>query len=139
MREVPMRYVKANQTGIVVTIILSLIFQQPWIIAVLWVIQVIGLFSGGRLNLFVAIAKRVFNGKGRETQAEELQHFNNKLAVIFLTLAVLCFALGWDVAGYVFNVMLLAAAGMALAGYCIGCTLYFQMKQLRAKRRTKRG
>jgi hypothetical protein len=139
MREVPMRYVKANQTGIVLTIMLSFIFQQPWILAILWLIQVIGLLSNGRLNLFVAIAKLLFKGKGRETQAEELQRFNNKLAVIFLTLALLCFALGWDIAGYVFSAMLLAAAGVALAGYCIGCTIYFQYKQLRARRRAKGG
>ncbi|KIL36733.1 hypothetical protein SD71_07000 [Cohnella kolymensis] len=133
MREIPMRYVKANQTGIVASIILFFLFGELWILVALWLIQVVGLLSGGKFNLFVAIGKRVLPGKGRDTQAEELQRFNNLLAVIFLTLSLLCFSIGWEIAGYVFSSMLFAAAGMALAGYCIGCTMYFQFKQLRAR------
>ncbi|TFE29086.1 DUF4395 domain-containing protein [Cohnella luojiensis] len=134
MREVPMRYVKANQIGIVLTVILSLLFQQPWILAALWVIQLAGLLSEGRLNLFVFVAKRLIKDKGRETQAAELQRFNNTLAVLFLTLALISFGFDWQIAGYAFAVMLLLAAGAAVLGYCIGCTIYFWIKQIRAGR-----
>jgi hypothetical protein len=134
MREVPMRYVKANQTGIVITVILSLVFQQPWILAALLVVQLAGLLSEGRLNLFVIIAKRILNGKGVETQAVELQRFNNTLAILFLTVSLISFALDWIITGYVFASMMLIAASAALLGYCIGCTVYYWIKQIRAGR-----
>lgn len=135
MREVPMRYVKANQVGIVVFVILSFVFNPIVVLGVLWSIQVVGLASGGKLNLFVQIGKAVLTGKGTDTQAVELQRFNNILAVLFLSLALISFSLGWVAAGYVFSVMLLAAASAALLGYCVGCTVYFWYKQLRAGRK----
>ena len=135
MREVPMRYVKANQVGIVLFVLLSFVFNQPLILGVLWIIQVVGLASGGKLNLFVQIGKAVLKGKGTETQAVKLQRFNNILAVMFLSLALISFSLGWQVAGYLFSGMLLLAASAALLGYCVGCTVYFWYKQLRAGRR----
>ncbi|WP_276353677.1 DUF4395 domain-containing protein [Cohnella caldifontis] len=128
--EIPMSYVKANQVGIVVLVILSFVFT-PWILLALWLIELAGLLSGGRYNLFVRVAKPFLHPEGKETQAAELTRFNNALAVIFLTLSVLSFSLGWPVAGIVFAAMLLAAAGAALLGYCIGCTVYFQYKQFR--------
>ena len=135
MREVPMRYVKANQVGIVLFVILSFLFNPLVVLGLLWIIQVVGLASGGKLNLFVQIGKVVLTGKGTETQAVELQRFNNILAVLFLSLALISFSLGWVAAGYVFSIMLLAAASAALLGYCVGCTVYFWYKQLRAGRK----
>ncbi|ETT39993.1 DUF4395 domain-containing protein [Paenibacillus sp. FSL H7-0942] len=135
MREVPMRYVKANQVGIVLFVLLSFVFNPIVVLGALWVIQVVGLASSGKLNLFVQIGKAVLTGKGTETQAVELQRFNNILAVLFLSLALISFSLGWVAAGYVFSVMLLAAASAALLGYCVGCTVYFWYKQLRAGRK----
>ncbi|MGF9697161.1 DUF4395 domain-containing protein [Paenibacillus sp. MABNR03] len=135
MREVPMRYVKANQVGIVLCVLLSFLFNPPLILGALWIIQMIGLASGGKLNLFVRIGKAVLKEKGTETQAVELQRFNNILAVVFLSLALVSFSLSWQVAGYLFSGMLLLAASAALLGYCVGCTVYFWYKQLRAGRR----
>ncbi|WP_339304140.1 DUF4395 domain-containing protein [Paenibacillus sp. FSL R5-0519] len=135
MREVPMRYVKANQVGIVLFVLLSFVFNPLVVLGALWSIQVVGLASGGKLNLFVQIGKVVLTDKGTETQAVELQRFNNILAVLFLSLAIISFSLSWTVAGYLFAVMLLAAASAALVGYCVGCTVYFWYKQLRAGRK----
>jgi len=134
MREVPMRYVKANQAGIVLSVILFFLLHQIWILAALWAIQLAGLLTEGKLNLFVQITKLALKNKGEEMQALELQRFNNLLAVLFLTLALVFFGLGWDIAGYAFVAMLLLAAGAALVGFCIGCTIYFWIKQIRAGR-----
>lgn len=135
MKEVPMAYVKANQSGIVLIVIAAFIWQQPWLIAGLWAVQLLGLLLGGKWNLFVRIAKPFLRIEGRPTQAEELQRFNNTLAVLFLTLSSLAFLLGLSVAGWIIAIMLLCAAGAALLGYCIGCTIYFQYKQYFARRR----
>ncbi|WP_341279138.1 DUF4395 domain-containing protein [Paenibacillus sp. FSL H8-0537] len=135
MREVPMRYVKANQVGIVTFVLLSFVLNQPLLLGILWIIQVVGLASAGKLNLFVRIAKLILKGSGTVTQAAELQRFNNVLAVLFLTLALASAAFGWDIAAYAFSIMLLAAASAALLGYCVGCTVYFWYKQFRAGRK----
>ncbi|WP_339306822.1 DUF4395 domain-containing protein [Paenibacillus sp. FSL L8-0435] len=135
MREIPMRYVKANQVGIVLFVLLSFVFNPLVVLGLLWIIQVVGLVSSGKLNLFVQIGKVVLTGQGTETQAVELQRFNNILAVLFLSLALISFSLSWVAAGYVFSVMLLMAASAALLGYCVGCTVYFWYKQLHAGRK----
>lgn len=136
MKEIPIVYVRSNQLGIVLTIIAALAFQLPWLIAALWIVQVVGLVLGPRGNLFIAAvipltAKWATSGK---TEAAELQRFNNFLGVGFLTLSLLSFLPGWVTLGYVFAGMMGAAALAALLGYCIGCTIYFQFKQFRAKR-----
>jgi hypothetical protein len=135
MREVPMRFIKANQTGIVLLVIVSFFYNQMIVLALLWAIQVVGLLSGGKLNLFVTVYKLFSSNKGTETQAVELQRFNNVLAIIFLTLATGSLLLGWVVSAYVFSIMLLGAASAALLGYCVGCTIYFWYKQFRAGRK----
>lgn len=139
MKEVPMIYVKANQAGIVTVILIAFVFQQPWLIFALWVIQTIGLLLGGQWNLFVRIAKLIVKPSSTgATQAAELQRFNNTLAVIFLTISIISFSLGSAIVGYVFAAFLFVAAFVALLGYCIGCTIYFQYKQWVAKRRLNR-
>jgi hypothetical protein len=139
MREVPISLVKANQTGIVVFVLLAIGFQWPWLIAILWAIQVLGLAGGAKWNLFVTVLKRFFSRNRTETQALELTRFNNALAVIFLSISLLAFAVGWSMVGYLFAAGLLLAAGAALFGYCVGCTIYFQYKQFVSRQRIKRG
>lgn len=135
MKEIPESYVKANQTGIVLFVALTWLVQQPWLLAALWLIQLTGLLTGGRWNLFVRAARPFLTGRKGPTQAAELTRFNNALAVLFLTLSLLAFAAGWSAAGYVVSALLLLAAGAALLGYCVGCTIYFQYKQLTRSRR----
>lgn len=137
MREIPIPYIKSNQSGIVLFVALSFLFVPLWLLGVLWLIQVVGLTTGGKYNLFIRLAKPWLKTAGKETQAQELARFNNALAVIFLSLAVISFSFGWTVAGYIFAVMLLMAAGAALLGYCVGCTVYYQYKQFLARRRIK--
>ncbi|MDF2650374.1 MAG: hypothetical protein K0Q73_6179 [Paenibacillus sp.] len=139
VKEVPISYVKANQTGIVVFVLLAFAFQWTWLVALLWVIQLLGLVGGGKWNLFVAVSKRFLSRSGTETQAAELTRFNNALAVLFLSLSLASFAIGWSMVGYIFTGFLLLAAGAALLGYCIGCTIYYQYKQFILRRRVKRG
>lgn len=133
MKEIPEPYVKANQTGIVLFVILTAVFNQPYILLLLWIIQLLGLLTGK--NAFVLLAKPFLRIQGKPTQALELQRFNNVLAVLFLTLSLIFFALQLPVLGYIFAAMLFLAAFVALCGYCIGCTVYFQYKQFKARRR----
>ncbi|MDQ8734950.1 DUF4395 domain-containing protein [Paenibacillus sp. LHD-38] len=141
MKEIPIPYVRSNQTGIVIVLLLALSLQLPWLIAALFIIQIVGLALGPKANLFI-LAARPFLTRwlpSAQTEAAELQRFNNALGVGFLTLSLLSFALGWATAGYIFAGMMGAAALAAILGFCIGCTIYFQFNQFRARRRSKKG
>ncbi|OMF23853.1 hypothetical protein BK133_23470 [Paenibacillus sp. FSL H8-0548] len=135
MKEIPIPYVRANQTGIVTVLLIAIVLQLPWLIAALWVIQAAGLLFGPKANLFIRIARPLLTRyiASSQTEAAELQRFNNSLGVGFLTFSLLSFAFGWSIAGYIFAGMMGAAALSAILGYCIGCTLYFQYKQFRAR------
>lgn len=135
--EVPVPYVKANQIGIVLFVIMALWLQQPLILAVLLLIQIIGLLSSGRYNLFIRIVKPFIHTQRSEMQALELTRFNNTLAVLFLTLSLASFALDWSISSTIFALMLLIAAGAAILGYCIGCTIYYQYKHFIALRKAR--
>ncbi|WP_139991217.1 DUF4395 domain-containing protein [Paenibacillus paridis] len=140
MKEIPIPYVRSNQTGIVVVLLIAIGLQLPWLIAALWIIQVTGLIFGPKANIFIRIARPFLTRyvASSQTEAAELQRFNNTLGVGFLTFALLSFALGWQVAGYIFAGMMGAAALAAILGHCIGCTIYFQFKQFRARQRLNR-
>jgi len=139
MNEIPVPYLRANQTGIVAFVIIAAITQQPLIIVLLWVIQVVGLLFGGKANLFIRstkpfLKKNILNAM---TESIELSRFNNLLAVIFLTISLLLFLMGWTIAGYIVAGMLAIAAFAAICGYCIGCTLYFQYNLFKTRKITK--
>ncbi|WP_438445699.1 DUF4395 family protein [Gorillibacterium sp. sgz5001074] len=136
MKDVPLVYVKANQIGIVGSVLALLLFREPVIAGALLAVQVTGLASGGGWNLFVLAVKPFLRSTGSGRQAAVLTRFNNALAVIFLTLSSLFFLIGANAAGYITASLLLAAASAALLGYCIGCTIYFRYKQWKAIRRT---
>lgn len=136
MKEIPVPYVRSNQAGIVLSLIAFFITQSAWIIAALFVIQAVGLIFGAKANLFIVVARPFLGSLVRRsgTEAVELQRFNNLLAVLFLVASLGSLLLGFGVAGNIFAAMMGGAALAALLGYCIGCTIYFQYKQFRARR-----
>lgn len=132
MREIPIPYVRANQAGIVLLVVLAIVLQQPVLIAALWAIQVIGLWRGVRANLIVRLATPLLASRiaGAQTESAELQRFNNSIAVILLTVSLLCFwVLQAPLAGYTAAGMVAVAALIAICGYCVGCFLYYQFKK----------
>lgn len=138
MKEVPIPYVRTNQAAIVLFTVSALLLQLPLLIAIIWILQVIGLLSGGRGNVFILAVKPLFGEKVRKfkTEAFELQRFNNTIAVMMLTISVLfIYVFGIPIVGYIAAGIVSAAALAAVCGYCIGCTIYYQYKQFKARRR----
>lgn len=132
MNEIPIPYLRANQTGIVAFVILAVVMQNPLTIALLWLIEVTGLLFGAKENLFIRLTKPFLTRwvAKSQTEARELTRFNNTLAVIFLTLSLVLFGLGLSLAGYIVAGLLAIVAFIAICGFCLGCFLYFQYKQL---------
>ncbi|MFE5317456.1 DUF4395 domain-containing protein [Paenibacillus sp. NPDC056579] len=138
MPEIPVPYVRANQAGIVLFVLLGIVLQQPAWIVVLWAIQVVGLWRGARGNAFIAAAAPMLKSRiaGAPTESRELQRFNNSIAVLLLTVSTLWFL--WSpesIGGYVAAGMVAVAALAALCGYCVGCFLYYQFKKNTRRRK----
>ncbi|MEK4251641.1 DUF4395 family protein [Paenibacillus sp. FSL W7-1287] len=135
-KEVPLSKVRSNQIGIVISIAIAIVFDLPWVFAVLWLIQVLTLLFGPGANVFVTLleplAKSIYGKKN--TEAAELVKFNLSIGVTFLTLSMLCLSLQWTLAANIIAGLMGLAALAALLGYCIGCTIYFQYKKYKALR-----
>ena len=136
MKEIPMPLIRLNQCAIVLLITFAIFLNVPVLIYVIAAFQVLGLISNGKLNPVIALAKLVFGPKLQraEKQAAELNRFNNTIAVILLSLATIFLLLEMKVAAYIAAAVVALAAFVALCGYCIGCTMYYQFKRLFANR-----
>jgi len=134
--EVPLHRVRANQLGILLFIIISVITQQMWLLIVPLAVQLVSRTWGVQYNPFVRLLARLFPASSR-TESRELLRFNNLLAILFLLGALVGFALGSPVIGYIFLGLLSAAVILALSGFCLGCFMYFQWKQFIARRRLR--
>ncbi|GFN33936.1 DUF4395 domain-containing protein [Paenibacillus xylaniclasticus] len=132
--DVPLHRVRGNQLGILLFIIISVVTQQLWLLIVPLVVQIISRTWGVRYNLFVRLFARIFPISQR-TESRELLRFNSLLAILFLTGALIGFALGSSIVGYIFIGFLSIAVILALCGFCLGCFIYFQWKQFVARRR----
>lgn len=136
VKEIPLSKVRSNQLGIVISIAIAIAFDIPWIIAALWLVQVLTLFFGAGANVFVnllePIAKAIYGTK--KTEAEELVKFNLGIGITFLTLSMICLSFQKFTAAYIVAGLMGLAALAALLGYCIGCTIYYQYKKFKALR-----
>jgi len=134
MKEIPLLLIKSNQAGTVLFVLAGILLQQPYLIHVLFLVQLSGLAFGAKANLFIRLGQLAFSKerlRAGERQAAELARFNQSIAVPLLAAASASLIAGWTAAGYVFAGMVALAAAVAIAGYCIGCTLYYQYKRLK--------
>jgi hypothetical protein len=132
MKDIPVPYIRAHQAGVVLFVALAIALRQPQWIYVLAVIQA-GTHIFG--SVFTSVARPFLKNRvqGAETQSAELNGFNQGLGTLFATLSLIAFSLNLPVVGYVFAVFFGCAALLAILGYCVGCTVYYQIKRFRAK------
>lgn len=135
MKEIPVPYLRANQAGIVAFVLLAVVTHSPVILALLLLIEIGGLAFGPMGNLFIRFVKPFVENRTAKAKTEsgELARFNNTLAVIFLVLSGLFFALGWPIAGFITAGLLAVVAFLAITGFCVGCVLYYRFKQLKSR------
>lgn len=122
---IPKPLVQSNQAFIVLTVILGLVFHK----AILLLPFLVGVYTLiTKKNPVIQFNKRFLKKPANEYIQEDRdqQIFNQWIATICLGLSLLLFALGAATAGYVFSIMVLIASGVALMGYCIGCTIRYR-------------
>lgn len=133
---IPNIWVKTNQFFIAALTLIGLLTSNFWIIAFVLVSQLVPYKFGVEYNIFIRFTRFFWKNRlnPNDVQAFELAKFNQTLAILMLFASVFFGALNLNIVGYIFGGMVTAAATVAVLGYCIGCTIYFQYKQLKARR-----
>jgi hypothetical protein len=108
----------------------GLALQQPLVTTLLFAILLPATVIGQRASLIFHVGKRLFARQLPTAEREDrrMQRFNNSIATILLGAAQIAFLAGAPMVGWVLALTVAAAASIALAGFCIGCFLYYQFK-----------
>ena len=132
---IPKPLVQTNQAFIVLTVIIALIFHK----AILLLPFAVGVYTlATKSNPVIRFSKRFLKNPSMSyiQEDKDQQLFNQWIATICLGLSLAFFAFGFTIIGYAFSIMVVVAAGVALLGYCIGCTIryrYMMWKHHRTK------
>ncbi len=127
---IPMPIVTFNRAFLTVSILLSMLVQQAWMLTIIFLILLPTTLFGRKYSLIYFLGNFIFKTqiKGAETEDATLQRFNNTIATTLLGFAQIAFAIGLPIPGWVFAGMVAVASGIALMGFCVGCFLFYQFK-----------
>ena len=130
---IPKPLVQTNQAFIVVTVLAAL-WLQPAILLLPFAVGVYTLMT--KKNPVIQFSRRFLKKPLTSYQQEDKdqQLFNQWIATICLGLSLISFSLGIHLAAYAFSIMVIIAAGVALMGYCIGCTIRYRYIMWKHKR-----
>ncbi|MDN7228445.1 DUF4395 domain-containing protein [Planococcus sp. N064] len=130
---IPKPLVQTNQSFLVASVILALLFHKA-ILLLPFAVGIWTLATGKNPVILLArrFLKKPANAYIQEDRDQQL--FNQWIATICLGLSLLAFAFGYTVIAYAFSLMVVAAAGVALMGYCIGCTIRYRYMIWKHKR-----
>lgn len=125
---IPMQIVSFNRIILLGGILLAIMFRQPLVTTLLFLLVVPSVLFGRKASLIFRAGSKLFPGRNPDEAGEspELMRFNNAIAAILLGAAQLCFLAGAPLAGWILCGMVATAAAVALCGFCLGCFLYFQ-------------
>jgi len=124
---IPKPLVQLNQTFIVTTVLLSLIISQ-WLLIVPFTIGVVTLIT--KKNPLIQVGRKFLKKpvKDYEMEDRDQQLFNQWIATVCIGLSFFFFQLGFYILSLSLSVLVILAAGLALMGYCIGCTIRYRLK-----------
>lgn len=124
---IPKPLVQFNQSFIIVTVFLSLLLNY-WLLLIPFIIGVITLIT--KKNPLIQVGRKVLRKPLYEYKMEDRdqQLFNQWIATICLGLSFFFFQLGYFVLSISLSLLVILAAGLALMGYCIGCTIRYRYK-----------
>ena len=128
--DIPKPIVTLNRSILLGGVVAALLLQLPLITTLLFLIILPATLLGQRASPIFRLGKWLFARQCATAEKEDrrLQRFNNSIATILLGLAQLAFGLGFSLVGWIFSLMVAVAAGVALAGFCVGCFLYYQFR-----------
>ncbi|WP_088041809.1 DUF4395 domain-containing protein [Bacillus sp. EAC] len=131
---IPQPLVKTNQWTIVLSVLLTWLTGQYWILLIPLISGLGGILFD--FNPIMRIAKnflkKEFTAYHQEDKSQ--QNFNQIIAVFCLTIAFISALVGWTILFLVFSIMVALAAFIAINGFCIGCFIHFQWNQYKYRR-----
>lgn len=132
---IPRPLVKINQAFIVVSVLLTWLTGQHWILALPLVAGLFGLLFG--YNPVIKLAAKFLTKERSHYVLEDWsqQQFNQIIAVSCLTGGLISFIAGWTIAAYIFTALVAVAATIAILGFCIGCFIHYQWKMYNYRRK----
>ncbi|PLR78437.1 DUF4395 domain-containing protein [Bacillus sp. V3-13] len=131
VRTIPRPLVRLNQSVIAASVLLTWLTGQIWLLAIPLIAGLCGLLFG--VNPIMKIGSTFLKKPYSQYIPEEYdqQQFNQIIAVICLTGALIGYAAGWNIIGHIFSAMVALASVVALLGFCIGCFIRYQWLQYR--------
>lgn len=128
--DIPLPIVTLSRWFYLVCLAGGFLLQQPLLTTLVLAVALPPLLWGRRWNLFAYVGRRLYGAKLADAPREDrrLVRFNNLILAVMLGAAQLCFLLGFNVVGWGLVLAVGVAVIAALAGYCVGCALYFQLK-----------
>lgn len=131
---IPKPLVQLNQLFIVITVLIALLAAK-WLLLLPFLVGVVTLAT--KRNSVIMAGKNLLKKPASSYQMEDRdqQFFNQWIATICMGVAFISFLIGYTLVGYVFSIMVILAAGVALMGYCIGCTIRYRYMMWKYKRK----
>jgi len=128
--DIPLPIVKLNRWVLLVGIVTGFALRQPLVTTALFLVLLPATIFGQKASLIFRLGKTLFARQIATAEHEDhrLQRFNNTIATTLLGLAQVAFALGLPALGWAFALAVALAAGVAIAGFCVGCFMYYQFK-----------
>ena len=137
--DIPLPIVNFSRAVYALTLGVASALQQPIITTVLLLIVTLGVVGGARWNVInrlgrIILGKRIAANPAVPLEDVRLIRFNNLIVIALLGAAQVAFwvtrtpLVGWVSVG-----LIIAASVAALAGYCVGCVVYYQFKLHRYK------
>ncbi|MCL6649364.1 MAG: DUF4395 domain-containing protein [Chloroflexi bacterium] len=132
-----MPLVQLNRAVLLLGVLVALLLQQPLLTTALLLLLLPSVLVSPAASPLAWVGRRLLASRlaGAPREAAELLRFNNTLAALLLGLAQLAFLAGLPLLGWVLAGLVALAAALALAGFCLGCVLFYQLRRLRASGR----
>ena len=134
VQSIPRPLVRTNQWTIFLSVIFTWVTGEAWILTIPLVANITGLLFN--FNPIMKFASLFLIKKGKQYIPEDVtqQKFNSCIAIFCLAIGFISFVVGWTIVGYIFTIMVAVASFIAILGFCIGCFIFFQLKQFKYRR-----
>ena len=132
-KDIPIPVLNFTRWVYFIILVSGILLQKPWETTLLLVLLLPVVIFGKKWNIIGRFGKKLLASKipGSLYEDRRLIQFNNTLLVIMLILAQIAFVTGNNIIGWLITSMAIAATGLALVGYCVGCFLYYRFKLYR--------
>lgn len=132
--DIPLPIVNFSRAVYALTLGAAFALQQPIITTILLLIVSLGVVGGAQWNVInrlgrIILGKRIAANPAVPLEDVRLIRFNNLIVIALLGAAQTAFWVTHTAfVGWVFVGLIIAASVAALAGFCVGCVLYYQFK-----------